>query len=169
MSKPTAKKTDAKSATPVEQVICRNRRATHEYTIHDTLECGLVLVGTEVKSLRDGHAMLDDAYAKVEGDELWLIGCEIPEYVAGNRMNHKPKRTRKLLAHKREIGKLVGKASQQGFTLVPLRLYFKDGRAKVEIAVAKGKQAHDKRQTLKTKEARREMDRAASNARRKRG
>jgi SsrA-binding protein len=161
MSKPPAKKKDAKSAEPAEQVVCRNRRATHEYAIHDTLECGLVLVGTEVKSLRDGHAMLDDAYAKVEDDELWLIGCEIPEYTAGNRMNHKPKRTRKLLAHKREIGKLVGKASQQGFTLVPLRLYFKGGRAKVEIAVAKGKQAHDKRQTLKTKEAKREMDRAA--------
>lgn len=169
MSKPPAKKKDAKADEPVVQVICRNRRATHEYTIHDTLECGLVLVGTEVKSLRDGHAMLDDAYAKVEDGALWLIGCEIPEYSAGNRMNHIPKRVRKLLAHKREIGKFAGLASQEGFTLVPLRLYFKDGRAKVEIAVAKGKQTHDKRQTLKTKEAKREMDRAVSNAKRKRG
>lgn len=161
MSKQPAKKKDAKPGEPAVEVVCRNRRATHEYAIHDTLECGLVLVGTEVKSLRDGHAMLDDAYAKIEDEELWLIGCEIPEYTAGNRMNHKPKRTRKLLAHKREIGKLAGKASQQGFTLVPLRLYFKGGRAKVEIAVAKGKQSHDKRETLKTKEAKRDMDRAA--------
>jgi SsrA-binding protein len=161
MSKTPSKKEDAKSDDPVVEVICRNRRAAHEYAILDTLECGLVLVGTEVKSLRDGHAQLEDAYAKIEDEELWLIGCEIPEYTAGNRMNHKPKRTRKLLARRREIGKLAGKASQEGFTLVPLRLYFKDGRAKVEIAVAKGKQSHDKRQTLKTKEAKREMDRAA--------
>lgn len=153
---------------PVVVNVCRNRRATHEYAISDTLECGLVLVGTEVKALRDGHAMLDDAYAKIEAQELWLIGCEIPEYTAGNRMNHKPKRDRKLLAHRREIDKLAGKAAVEGFTLVPLRLYFKDGRAKVEIAVAKGKQTHDKRQTLKTKEAKRDMDRAASAARRKR-
>lgn len=166
MSKTPARKKDGE---PAVTVVCRNRRATHEYAIHDTLECGVVLVGTEVKALRDGHAMLDDAYAKIDGQELWLIGCEIPEYAAGNRMNHKPKRSRKLLAHRREIGKLAGKASQQGFTLVPLRLYFKDGRAKVEIAVAKGKQLHDKRQTLKTKEAKRDMDRAASAARRKRG
>jgi SsrA-binding protein len=122
-------------------------------------------VGTEVKSLRDGHAMLDDAYARVDDGALWLIGCEIPEYAAGNRMNHKPKRNRKLLAHKREIGKLEGQLTQEGFTLVPLRMYFKDGRAKVEIAVAKGKQTHDKRQTLKAKEAKREMDRATTKRR----
>lgn len=166
MSKSPAKKKDDE---PAEVNVCRNRRATHEYAISDTLECGLVLAGTEVKALRDGHATLDDAYAKIEDEELWLIGCEIPEYAAGNRMNHKPKRTRKLLAHRREIGKLAGKASQQGFTLIPLRLYFKGGRAKVEIAVAKGKQLHDKRQTLKTKEAKRDMDRAASESRRKKG
>ena len=164
MSKPVARK-PKDDAPPAEKVICRNRRAAHEYAISDTVECGLVLVGTEVKALRDGHATLDDAYAKAEGGELWLIGCEIPEYSAGNRMNHTPKRTRKLLAHKREIGKLADKSGVEGFTLIPLRLYFKGGRAKVEIAVAKGKQTYDKRQTLKTKEAKRDMDRAAASRR----
>lgn len=146
--------------------VCRNRRATHEYEIHDTLECGIVLVGTEVKSLRDGHATLDEAYARFQGEELWLVGCEIPEYWAGNRMNHKPKRERKLLLHRRELTKFAGKASDRGFTLVPLRLYFKDGKAKVEIAVARGKQTHDKRHAIKDAEAKRDMDRAMSRKRR---
>jgi SsrA-binding protein len=158
----TAKKDDSEGIVNV----CRNRRATHDYEIHDTVECGIVLVGTEVKSLRDGHATLDEAYAKIERDEVWLIGCEIPEYWAGNRLNHKPKRPRKLLLHRREIEKFAGKASVQGFTLVPLRLYFREGKAKVEIAVAKGKQTHDKRQALKTAEAKREIDRAMSRKRR---
>jgi SsrA-binding protein len=140
--------------------VCRNRRAAHEYEIYDTIECGVVLVGTEVKSLRDGHASLEDAYAKVEGGEVWLVGAEIPEYPFGNRLNHKPKRTRKLLLRRSEISKFAGKASQKGFTLVPLRLYFKNGLAKVEIAVARGKQRYDKRQALKKAEAKREMDRA---------
>ncbi len=146
--------------------VSRNRRASHEYEIHDTIECGLVLVGTEVKSLRAGHATLEDAYAKLEDGELWLVGCEIPEYPFGNRLNHKPKRTRKLLLRRSEIAKFAGKASQRGFTLVPLRLYFKNGLAKVEVAVARGKQTHDKRQSLKTAEAKREMDRAVSRRRR---
>ena len=147
--------------------VCRNRRALHEYEIHDTIECGIVLVGTEVKSLRNGHATLDDSYAKIERDELYLVGAEIPEYTFGNRLNHTPKRTRKLLLHRREIEKFAGKAETKGFTLIPLRLYFKAGFAKVEVAVARGKQAHDKRETLKTKDARREIDRAMS-AKRKR-
>src|SRR3954453_11756229 len=142
------------------RVICRNKRAFHEYEVFDTLECGLVLTGTEVKSLRDGSASLEEAYAKIEDGEVWLVGSDIPEYSMGNRMNHKPKRPRKLLLHRREIGKFAGKASQRGFTLVPLRLYFKDGRAKVELAIARGKQLHDKRQTQKTKEANREIQRA---------
>lgn len=146
--------------------VCRNRRALHEYEIVEALECGIALVGTEVKSLRDGHATLDDAYAKIEKNELWLVGCEIPEYWAGNRLNHAPKRERKLLLHRREIVKFAGKASQRGFTLVPLRLYFKEGKAKVEIAVAKGKQTHDKRQTLKDAEAKRDIDRAMAKKRR---
>ncbi len=147
--------------------VCRNRRASHEYEIIDTIECGVVLVGTEVKSLRDGHATLEDAYAKIEGNEVWLVGCEIPEYPFGNRLNHKPKRTRKLLMRRSEIGKFAGKAAQKGFTLVPLRLYFKNGKAKVEIASARGKQKHDKRDSLKKAEAKREMDRAT--ARRRKG
>jgi SsrA-binding protein len=147
--------------------VCRNRRASHEYEIHDTIECGVVLVGTEVKSLRDGHATLEDAYAKIEGGEVWLVGAEIPEYPFGNRLNHKPKRTRKLLMRRSEISKFAGKASQRGFTLVPLRLYFKRGKAKVEVAVARGKQKYDKRQALKQAEAKREMDRAT--ARRRKG
>ena len=142
--------------------VCRNRRATHDYAILETLECGIVLVGTEVKSLREGHATLDEAYAKLDDEELWLVGCEIPEYWAGNRLNHKPKRERKLLLHRREIEKFAGKASQKGFTLVPLRMYFKDGKVKVEIGVAKGKQTHDKRQSLKDAEAKRDIDRAMS-------
>jgi SsrA-binding protein len=148
------------------RVVTRNRRAFHEYEILDRIECGIALVGTEVKSLRDGHANLEDAYAKLEDGEVWLVGSEIPEYAMGNRQNHKPKRSRKLLLHRREIEKFAGKASQRGFTLVPLRLYFKQGRAKVEIAVAKGKQAHDKRQSLKKADAAREMRRAIVDRRR---
>src|SRR3954452_9988253 len=140
--------------------VCRNRRASHEYEILDRLECGLVLTGTEVKSLRDGQAMLEDAYAKIEGGEVWMLGSEIPEYAMGNRLNHKPKRPRKMLLHRREIAKFAGKASERGFTLVTLRLYFKDGRAKVEIAIARGKQLHDKRQAKKKAEAQREIRRA---------
>jgi SsrA-binding protein len=145
--------------------ICRNRRAFHEYEILDRLECGLVLTGTEVKSLRDGQASLEDAYARIDGGEVWLIGSDIPEYAMGNRMNHKPKRPRKLLMHRREIGRFVGKASQKGFTLVPLKLYFKDGRAKVELAVARGKQTHDKREAQKKAEAQKEIRRAMSERR----
>jgi SsrA-binding protein len=141
-------------------VICRNKRAFHEYEIFDKLECGIVLTGTEVKSLREGSASLEDAYAKIDNGEVWLVGSDIPEYTMGNRMNHKPKRPRKLLLHKREIGKFAGKASQRGYTLVPLRMYFKNGKAKVELAVARGKQAHDKRQDLKKAEADRDIRRA---------
>jgi len=145
-----------------EQLVCKNKRAFHEYVVLDRLECGIVLLGTEVKSLRDGGASLEDAYARVQDGEVWLVGAEIPEYKMATSFNHKPKRPRKLLLHRREIAKFAGKASQKGFTLVPLRLYFKHGLAKVELAVAKGKQLHDKRQALKEREARREMGRAAS-------
>ena len=146
-------------------VVCRNRRASHEYELTDRLECGIVLVGTEVKSLRDGHCSLDGSYAKVEKDELWLIDCEIPEYAMGNQLNHKPKRERKLMLHRRELAKFAGKASERGFTLVPTSVYFKNGRAKVEIAVARGKQLYDKRQALKKAEAKLEMSRAMSKRR----
>jgi SsrA-binding protein len=153
-------KTGKKDNADGVESICRNRRATHDYAILDRIECGIVLVGTEVKSLREGHASLDDAYARLDDGELWLIGAEIPEYLFGNRMNHKPKRPRKLLLHRREIEKFAGKSSERGLTLVPLRMYFKNGIAKVELAVAKGKQLHDKRESMKAADAKREIARA---------
>ena len=142
------------------KLICRNRKASHEYLIFEKLECGLVLTGTEVKSLREGQASLEEAYAKLDAGEVWLIGSDIPEYSMAHRMNHKPKRPRKLLMHRREVAKFAGKASERGFTLVPLRLYFRRGKAKVELAVARGKQLHDKRQALKSADAQREIRRA---------
>jgi SsrA-binding protein len=148
------------------KVICRNKRAYHEYEILESLECGVALTGTEVKSLRDGHASLEDAYAKLDEGEVWLIGCDVPEYAMGNRMNHKPKRPRKLLLHRREIDKFAGKATQKGFTLVPLKLYFKSGLAKVELAIARGKQLHDKRQAAKKADAKREIRRAMTERKR---
>ena len=147
--------------------ICRNRRASHEYEILDKIECGVVLVGTEVKSLRDGFGNLEDAFARIDGGEVWLMGADIPEYVFGNRLNHKPKRPRKLLLHKREIAKFAAKADQKGFTLIPTQMYFKDGIAKVELAVGKGKQAHDKRESLKSADAKREISRAMSSRRKR--
>jgi SsrA-binding protein len=147
------------------KIICRNRRAFHEYFIEDALECGIVLTGTEVKSLREGKGGIEDAYAKLEDGEVWLIGSDIPEYSMGNRLNHKPKRPRKLLMHRREIAKFAGKASQRGFTLVPLKMYFKNGRAKVELAVARGKQLYDKRQAAKKADAQKEIRRALSERR----
>ena len=146
--------------------ICRNRRATHDYEIHDRIECGIALVGTEVKTLREGHANLEEAFARIEGREVWLLGAEIPEYPFGNRLNHKPKRPRKLLLHRREIDKFAAKAEERGFTLVPLRMYFKGGKAKIEIAIATGKQTHDKRDSLKKADAKREIDRGMAKKRR---
>jgi SsrA-binding protein len=155
------KKEDSDGVKP----ICRNRRAYHEYEVFETLECGLVLTGTEVKSLRDGAGSLEEAYGKIQGRELWLIGSDIPEYAMGNIFNHKPKRPRKLLVHRREIDKFAGKASQQGFTLVPLRMYFKNGKAKVELAIARGKKLHDKRETQRTTEVKKELRRELKNRR----
>lgn len=145
-----------------EKTICRNRRAFHEYHIFDRIECGIVLTGTEVKSLRENSANLEEAYARVNDGEVWLHGSDIPEYSMGNRLNHKPKRPRKLLLHRREIAKFADKAGQQGYTLVPLRIYFKHGIAKIELAVARGKQLHDKRQALKDAESKRDIRRAMS-------
>ncbi len=148
-----SKKTEAEDI----KIVCRNRKAHHEYEVFDALECGIVLTGTEVKSLRANVASLEEAYAKIEGREVWLINSDIPEYSMAHHFNHKPKRPRKLLLHRNEIEKFAGKASQKGFTLVPLKLYFKDGRAKVEIAVARGKQDHDKRQDKRTAEVKKEI------------
>jgi SsrA-binding protein len=160
------KKEVRKDGEPEIVNITRNRRASFEYTLTDKIECGIALVGTEVKSLRDGQANLEDAYATIENEEVWLVGAEIPEYTFGNRLNHKPKRDRKLLLRKAEIRKFAAKASQRGFTLIPTRMYFKDGLAKVEIAVAKGKQSHDKRESLREADAKRDIDRAMASRRR---
>src|SRR5581483_3761546 len=159
-----AKKKDKDEGEGIK-VICRNKRAFHEYTVLDRLECGIVLTGTEVKSLREGHSSLEDAYAKIDDGEVWLINSDIPEYAMGNRLNHKPKRPRKVLLHRREIGKFAGKASERGYTIVPLRLYFRKGRAKVELAVARGKKLHDKRQTERKAEAQREIRKAMKDRR----
>jgi SsrA-binding protein len=142
------------------KIIAQNRRARYDYHIDDTYEAGLVLTGTEVKSLRDGKATIVDGYAQVRDGEMWLMGVHIPEYIRGTWTNHEPRRPRKLLLHKQEISRLIGKTQERGTTLVPLSLYFKDGRAKVEIALARGKRAHDKRHDIAAREAAREMDRA---------
>jgi SsrA-binding protein len=149
------------------KLITSNRKARRDYEILDAFEAGLVLQGTEVKALRDGKASLAEAYARVEGDEVWLVGAHIPEYVHGNRQNHEPTRARKLLLHRAEIERLRSKVEEKGLTLVPLRLYWKNGRAKIEIALGRGKKSFDKRDDVARREAQREMDRALS--RRKRG
>jgi SsrA-binding protein len=142
------------------KIVARNRRARYEYDLLETVEAGIVLTGTEVKSLRTGKASLDEAYADVSKGEVWLLGCDIPEYLWANRMNHRPKRPRKLLLHKSEIAKLGTKSSERGLTIVPLKIYFKKGIAKVEISIAKGRKLHDKREAVKKQDAKREMDRA---------
>ncbi len=126
----------------------------------DTLECGIVLVGSEVKSLRTGHLSLEEAYGRIKDGEVWLIGCEIPEYVQANRLNHVPKRPRKLLMHRREMKKFAARAKERGLTLIPLKMYFTEGRAKVLIGLCKGRQLHDKREVLKRKSAQRDIQRA---------
>jgi SsrA-binding protein len=141
------------------KLIAQNRKARHDYYIEDVYEAGLVLTGTEVKSLREGRASLVDAYATIKDGEAWLHGAHIPEYTQGTWTNHEPRRVRKLLLHRGEILRLIGKTKESGLTLVPLSLYFKDGRAKIEIALARGKRTHDKRQALAEKQAAREMRR----------
>ena len=148
-----------------KKLIAQNKKGRHDYFIDEVFEAGLVLMGTEVKSLRAGRATLTDGYALVEDGELWLSGVHIPEYNEGSWTNHEPRRKRKLLMSKREITKLIGTLKEGGMTLIPLSLYFKDGKAKVEIAVAKGKKAHDKRQSLMEQQAKREIDRQISRGR----
>ncbi|GLW95967.1 SsrA-binding protein SmpB [Microtetraspora sp. NBRC 16547] len=151
------------------KLIAQNKRARHDFFIEDTYEAGLVLTGTEVKSLRAGKANLTDGYATVDGGEAWLINAYIPEYSQGTWTNHAARRTRKLLLHRKEIGKIQQVLKERGLTLVPLSLYFKDGKAKIEIGVARGKKDYDKRQTLMEKQANREMARAMSTAVRRQG
>ena len=147
-----------------QKVIASNRKARHDYSILDTYECGVVLVGTEVKSLREGRASLADAFATVDDGEVWLRNVHIPEYTQGTWTNHEPRRTRKLLLHRREIDKLIGKTKESGLSLVPLSMYFKDGKVKVEIALAQGKKAYDKRQALAKRDADREIRKAMGRA-----
>ena len=142
------------------KLVAQNKKAYHDYFIEETLEAGIVLTGTEVKSIRAGRVNLRDSYAAVEKGELFLIGVHISPYEQGNIHNHDPLRTRKLLVHAGEIRRLFGKAQVAGYTLIPTKLYFKDGRAKIEIGLAKGKATYDKRQTLAKKEADRDMERA---------
>lgn len=142
------------------KLVAQNKKAFHDYFIEEKLEAGIVLTGTEVKSIRAGKVNLRDSYASVDGGELFLHGVHISPYEQGNINNHDPLRTRKLLVHAREIQRLFGKAQMAGYTLVPTKLYFKGGRVKVEIGLAKGKAQYDKRQTLAKKDAEREMERA---------
>lgn len=142
--------------------IARNPKATHDYHILETWEAGLVLTGTEVKSLRSGKASIKESYARVKNGEVYVEGLNITPYEQGNRYNHDPVRARKLLLHRREIERLIGATERQGLTLVPLELYFKDGRAKLAIALARGKKAHDRREDIKKRDADREMARALS-------
>jgi SsrA-binding protein len=152
MAKPTKRKVASGD-------VASNRQARHRYHLLDKWEAGLVLTGTEAKSLRDGKAQLKDGYAAVRDGEVWLHNVHIPPYAPASRENHEPERSRKLLLHKREIDRLVGRTREKGLTIVPTRLYFSGGRAKVEIALAKGKDVGDKRATIKERELKREMDR----------
>ena len=149
-----------------QKLIVDNRRARHDYHLLERVEAGLVLTGTEVKSLRDGRASLQQAYADFRDGEAWLVGAHISVYEQGNIANHDPDRDRKLLLHRKEAASLAGKVAQRGLTLVPTKLYFKDGRAKVELALARGKEAQDKRRDIVTRDAQREIDRALKASRR---
>jgi SsrA-binding protein len=142
------------------KVIATNRKARHEYHFHDTYEAGMVLRGSEIKSIRAGRVSLQEGYVTFDGGEAWLVNVHIAQYDPASQLNHEPKRKRKLLLHRREIDRLQGRAQEKGYTVVPTRLYLKDGRAKVEIALAKGKKLHDKRQTIAKRDAKRQVERA---------
>lgn len=142
------------------RILCTNRRARHEYEIEETFEAGVALLGTEVKSLRAGLVSLQDAYARIEGGEAYLLNCHINPYEAASRFGHDPLRKRKLLLHKREIRRLIGKVQEKGLTLIPLSFYLKEGRVKVELALARGKKLYDRREDLKRRMIQRELDQA---------
>lgn len=142
------------------KIVAQNRKAFHDYSIEETIEAGIVLTGTEVKSLREGKANLKDSYVLIKNGEVLLLNCHISPYTHGNIMNHDPVRTRKLLLHKKEIARIQGKALQKGYSLIPLKVYFKESRAKVEIGLARGKKMYEKRESIKKREADREIERA---------
>ena len=150
----------AEGAKPGIKIIAENRRARAEFFIEETYEAGLVLTGTEVKSLREGRANLKEAFGEVREGEAWLVDCHISPYAQGNIFNHDPTRPRKLLLHKEEIKRLLGRTQEKGFTLVPLKMYFSKGKAKVEMGLGKGKKLHDRREELKARAAGREVERA---------
>ncbi len=160
-------KKKVKDEVPGQTLISKNRRARHDYNIGETFEAGVVLVGTEVKACREGNAHLNEAYVQVMGLEVFLIGSYIGQYAQGNRNNHETDRTRKLLLNRNEIEKLAIKVRDKGFTVVPLSMYFKGGRVKVEIALGKGQAREDQRQRIKERDARREMDRAFKSSKRR--
>ena len=147
------KKEKKKEDDGIERVVSENRKAKFDYATLETLECGVALVGSEVKSLRNGTISLAESYARVRDNEVYLVNCDIPEYIDANRFNHKRKRDRKLLLHKREIQRFAKRATEKGLTLVPLRLYFRNGRAKLLLGLCRGKQDYDKRQAIKKREA----------------
>jgi len=156
----TARKKKEKPAVDKnERVIAQNRKARHNYNVLETLECGIVLTGSEVKSLRNGQLSLEEAYGRVDRGEVWLIGCDIQEYSHAHQLNHIPKRRRKLLLHRREIRKFASQAFEKNLTLVPLKMYFKRGRAKVLLGIGRGKREFDKRESMKKKVMQRDMDR----------
>jgi len=143
-----------------EKVVAVNRKALHDYEILETVEAGLVLVGTEIKSIRDGRVSLREAFARPEGDELWLYAAHVAQYSAAGRFNHDPTRKRKLLLHRSQLRELSASANEKGLTLIPLRLYLKNGRAKLELALARGRRSHDKREAIAKREAERQIHRA---------
>lgn len=165
--KPLAKSSAKKGAPPAVKIVAQNRAASYNYHLLDKYEAGLVLVGTEVKSLREGKGSLRDAYAEVRAGEIWLMNCHIPEYRPGGPWNHGPLRARKLLLNRREIDKLSGQVQQKGLTLIPLKIYFREGMAKCELALAKGKKVWDRRAAEREKEDRRETREAMSRYRRR--
>jgi SsrA-binding protein len=155
----SVKKKGSAAAGPNDKIISQNRKARHNYTVLDTLECGIILQGSEVKSLRNGLVSLEEAYAKIKNDEVWLVGCDIAEYFEASHFNHEPRRPRKLLLHRREVKRFAHRAYEKGLTLVPLEMHFHRGLAKVVLGICRGKQQHDKRESMKTAQAKRDMAR----------
>jgi SsrA-binding protein len=159
MSKKGRKRKGASDVDPNERTVVENRKARHKYAVLETLECGVALLGSEVKSLRQGKISLDEAFGRVKNGEVWLMGCDIQEYTFANRLNHAPKRPRKLLLHRMEIRKFADQAFEKGLTLIPLKVYFKRGNAKVLMGICRGRKLFDKREKLKKDTVRREIDR----------
>ena len=165
MAKGKKHKSNGGDGRPAGRPITDNRKARHRFEVLDTLECGIELKGSEVKTLRSGKCSLEEAFARLQNDELWLVNCDIPEYPQASLLNHEPRRERKLLLHKRERDKLIAKATQSGMTVVPLAIYFSGSYVKVEIAIAKGRKLHDKREQMKKTEAQKEIRKALSTRR----